>query len=90
MTAFTAKFFAVANTLKGKLFCLFNPKCSSKSPISIYIIADKMFETMFRFDAKQCTMGKVQYLAFSNFSLVLAKISFWEGHWETGDNFMQF
>ena len=33
---------------------------------------------------------KVQYLDFSNFSLILAKFSFWEEYWALGYNFKEF
>ena len=51
---------------------------------------DKFFENNFRFHVKQRTTGKVQYLVFSKFSLVLAKFSFWEEDWALGYNFKQF
>lgn len=35
-------------------------------------------------------MGKVQYLVFDIFFLVLAKFLFWEGVWALAYNFVQF
>ena len=36
----------------------------------------KTFEKILRFDVKYCSRGKVQYLVFSNFLLVLRIFSF--------------
>ena len=38
----------------------------------------------------QCNRGKVQYLAFSNFWLVLTIFSFWEEEWTLDYNSMEF
>ena len=45
-------------------------------------IMDKLFETNFRFHVKWHTEGKVQYLLFITFLLVLTKFHFWKktGH----------
>ena len=39
---------------------------------------EKIFEKNLRLHIKHCSRGKVQYLIFSNFSLVLTIFSFWE------------
>ena len=39
---------------------------------------DKKFETNSSFHVKQRTTGKVQFLSFRSFLLVLKKFSFWE------------
>ena len=44
----------------------------------------KMFETKSSFHVKQYTMGKVEFLIFSSFLLVLTKFSFWEEDWALG------
>ena len=46
-------------------------------------ITYKIFETNSIFHVKQRTMGKVQFLFFKSFLLLLIKLSFWQGagHW---------
>ena len=51
---------------------------------------DKAFETNSSFHVRQCNTGKVQFLFFKSFLLVLAKVSVWEGDWELGYNSMEF
>ena len=43
-----------------------------------YTFMDKIFETNFSFYVKQGTTGKIQFLFFRNFLLVLKRFSFWE------------
>ena len=50
----------------------------------------KIFETNSSFHVKQRTTGKVQFLFFSRFLLVLTKFSFWEEDWALGYNSMKF
>ena len=50
----------------------------------------KIFETNSRFHVKQRTTGKVQFVFFSSFLLVLTKFSFWEEDWALGYNSMKF
>ena len=59
----------------------------------IFVLATtihKIFETNSSFHVKQCTTGKVQFLFFSSFLLVLTKFSFWEEDWALGYNSMIF
>ena len=51
---------------------------------------DKIFGKNLGFHVKYCSRGKVQYLAFSNFLLVLAIFSFWEEDWALYYNSMEF
>ena len=44
----------------------------------------KIFETKSSFPDKQRTTGKVQFLLFKRFLLILAKLSFWEEDWQLG------
>ena len=44
----------------------------------------KIFETDFIFHVKQRTTGKVYFLFFKSFLLVLTKLSFWQGDWILG------
>ena len=53
-------------------------------------IMDEIFETDFRFHKISCTTGKVQYLVFSSFSLVLRTFPFCEENLTQGFDFMQF
>ena len=50
----------------------------------------KIFVTNSSFHVKQRTTGKVQFLFFSSFLLVLTKCSFWEEDWALGYNSMKF
>ena len=50
----------------------------------------KISETNSSFHMKQCTTGKVHFLFFSSFLLVLTKVSFWEEDWALGYNSMKF
>ena len=50
----------------------------------------KIFETNSSFHVKQRTTGKVQFLFFSSFLLVLTKFSFWEEDWALDYNSMTF
>ena len=51
---------------------------------------EKMFEENLRFHVKYCSRGKVEYLDFSNFLLVLTIFSFWEKDWTLDYNSMEF
>ena len=51
---------------------------------------DKIFDKNLGFHVKYCSRGKVQYLVFSNFLLVLAIFSFWEEDWTLDHNSMEF
>ena len=53
-------------------------------------IIDKAFETNSSFHVRQRNTGKVQFLFFRSFLLVLAKVSVWEEDWELGYNSMEF
>ena len=50
----------------------------------------RIFETKSNFHVKQRTTGKVQFLFFSSFLLVLTKFLFWEEDWALGYNSMKF
>ena len=50
----------------------------------------KIFETNSSFHVKQRTTGKVQFVFFSSFLLVLTKFLFWEEGWALGYNSMKF
>ena len=49
----------------------------------------KIIETISSFHVKQRTTGKVQFLFFSSFLLVLTKLSFWGEDWAVGCNSMK-
>ena len=49
---------------------------------------DKIFDTNCSFHVKKSNTGKVEFLFFSNFLLVLTKCSFCERDWALGYNFM--
>ena len=51
---------------------------------------DKILGEILRFLVKCCSKGKVQYLVFSNFLLVLTIYSFWEEDWTLDYNYMEF
>ena len=51
---------------------------------------DKIFETKSTFPVKQGTTGKVQFVFFTGFFLVLKIFSFWEEDWALGYNSMRF
>ena len=51
---------------------------------------DKIFEKNYSFHVKQHTTGKVQYLVFTNFALVLTKCYFWEEDLALDYNSVQF
>ena len=51
---------------------------------------DKIHEKNLRFHVKYCSRGKVQYLVYSNFLLVLTIFSFWEEDWTLHFNSMEF
>ena len=53
-------------------------------------IMTKAFETSSSFHVKWGTTGKVQFLFFKGFLLVLIKFSFWGGDWALGYNYMGF
>ena len=53
-------------------------------------IIHKIFEINSSFHVKQHTTGKVQFLFFSSFLLVLTKFSLWEEDWALGYNSMKF
>ena len=53
-------------------------------------ITHKIFETNSTFDVKQRTTGKVSFLFFKSFPLVLSKLSFWQGGWGLGYHCMKF
>ena len=55
-------------------------------PTSIH----KIFETKYSFHVKQRTTGKVQFLFFSSFLLVLTKFPFWDEDWALGYDSMKF
>ena len=48
--------------------------------VYILTITYKIFETNYGFHVKECTTGKVQFLFFRKFLLVLTKFSFREGN----------
>ena len=50
----------------------------------------KTFEKILRFDVKYCSRGKVQYLVFSNFLLLLTIFSIWEEDWAIDYNSIDF
>ena len=50
----------------------------------------KLFETNPSFHVKQRTTGKVQFLFFSSFLLMLTKFSIWEEGWALGYNAVKF
>ena len=50
----------------------------------------KIFEGNSSFYVKLRTAEKVQFPSFKRFSLVLAKSSFWQGHWALGYHSMGF
>ena len=49
----------------------------------------RIFKTNSSFHVKQGTTGKVQFLFFSSFLIVLTKFSFWEEDWALGYNSME-
>ena len=51
---------------------------------------NKILEANSSLYVKQRTTGKVQFLFFSNFLLILTKCSFWEEDWALGYNSMKF
>ena len=51
---------------------------------------DKIFEKNFGFHVKQFTTGKIKYLVYNNFLLVLTKCPFWGEDWSLGYDSMQF
>ena len=53
-------------------------------------ITDKISEINCSFHVKQRTAGKVCFLFFERFPLVLTKLSFWQGHWVPGYHSLQF
>ena len=53
-------------------------------------ITHKIFETNSSFHVKQRTTGKVQFLFFKSFLLVLTKLSFSQGGWGLGYDSMKF
>ena len=53
-------------------------------------ISYKIFETDSSFHLKQCTSGKVSWLIFWTFLLLLAKFSFWQGDWALGHQSIKF
>ena len=50
---------------------------------------DKIYENNLRFHVKYYSRGKVQYLDFSNFLLVLTIFLFWEENWTLDYNSMK-
>ena len=68
-----------------------NEAKNKKADFSIYYYnLRKIFETNSSFHVKQRITGKVQFLFFSSFLLVLTKSSFWEEDWALGYNSMKF
>ena len=50
----------------------------------------KISENNYSFHLKWCTMGKVSFLFFKSFLLVVTKPSCWDGHWALGYHSMEF
>ena len=53
-------------------------------------ITHKIFETNPSFDVKERTTGKVSFLFFKPFPLVLTKLSFWQEDWALGYHSKKF
>ena len=53
-------------------------------------IIHKVLETNSSFHVKECTTGKVQFLFFRKFLLLLTKFSFWEEDRGLGNNSVKF
>ena len=57
--------------------------------LNISATSNKIFETNSSFHVKRRTTGKVYFLFFKSFLLVLTKFSFWQEDWALGYHSMK-